>query len=101
MSLSALIPAGGPAEGHAVVREAGAPSPKLDTLKGATSLSSYQGSEFYCLTEPASALHCANSGQWQPSDNNHLTKQAKKEDKTEASACGATVFPSPLHVISY
>lgn len=57
-----LILAGSHAEGHAVVRGAGAPSPPLDTLKGATSLSSYQGSEFYYFTEPASVLHCANSG---------------------------------------
>ncbi len=85
MSLSVLILEGDQAEGHAVVREAGSPSPLLDTLKGATSLSSCQGSEFYYLTEPASVLHCANSGLWQPSDNNHLTKPSGEKKNRRVS----------------
>lgn len=55
-------------EGHAVARGAGALSPLADTLKGATSLLSYQESEFYYLAEAASILQ-------QLSDNYHPTKQ--------------------------
>lgn len=86
--------AGGLAEGHAVVRGAGAPSPPLDTLKGATSLSSYQGSEFYYLTEPASVLHCANSGVKQPSDNNHLTKPSRKNSHHTFNCIALLVYLS-------
>lgn len=78
MSLSVLIPVGSQAEGHAVARGAGVPSPWADMLKGATFLSSYQESEFYYFTDAVSALHCVNSSIQQPSDNHHVTKQTKK-----------------------
>lgn len=71
-----LIPVGSGGEGHAVGRGAGAPSLRADMLKGATSLSSFQESEFYYLTEAVSILHCVNSGiRRQPSNNHHPTKQ--------------------------
>lgn len=57
MSLSVVIPVGCGGEGHAVTREAGAPPPLADMLKGATFLSSYQELEFYYLTEAANILH--------------------------------------------
>lgn len=49
-------PDGSHAGGQAVVRGRGGGAPSLlaDMLKGATSLSSYQGLEFYCLIQPVS-----------------------------------------------
>lgn len=47
-------PDGSHTEGQTVVSGGGAPLPLADMLKGATSLSSYQGLQFYCLIQPVS-----------------------------------------------